>query len=293
MNHKAGFVNIVGNPNVGKSTLMNKLVGERISIITSKSQTTRHRIKGIVNTDDYQIVFSDTPGVVKPSYRMQECMLEFSRSAIIDADIILYVTDIVEDIRKNESFIKKVSYSDAPILLVINKIDLTNQDKLDELYDQWKKLLPKAEIFPMSAKVNFNIDNLFKRIIELLPEGEPFFPKDEMTDLPAKFFVSEIIREKILTTYDKEVPYSVEVQIDEFHEEPKKIVIRAIINVERDSQKGIIIGHLGETLKKVGTRARKDIEAFFQKNVYLTLYVKVEKDWRKKENNLKKFGYVK
>lgn len=293
MNHKAGFVNIVGNPNVGKSTLMNKLVGERISIITSKSQTTRHRIKGIVNTDDYQIVFSDTPGVVKPSYRMQECMLEFSRSAIIDADIILYVTDIVEDIRKNESFIQKVNYSQAPVLLVINKIDLTNQEKLDELYDQWKILLPKAEIFPMSAKANFNIDNLLKRIIELLPEGEPFFPKDEMTDLPAKFFVSEIIREKILTNYSKEVPYSVEIQIDEFHEEPNKIVIRAIINVERDSQKGIIIGHMGESLKKVGTRARRDIEAFFQKNVYLTLYVKVEKDWRKKEVDLKKFGYIK
>ena len=293
MNHKAGFVNIVGNPNVGKSTLMNKLVGERISIITSKSQTTRHRIKGIVNTDDYQIVFSDTPGVVKPSYRMQECMLEFSRSAIIDADIILYVTDIVEDIRKNESFIQKVNYSEAPVLLVINKIDLTNQEKLDELYDQWKTLLPKAEIFPMSAKANFNIDNLLKRIIELLPEGEPFFPKDEMTDLPAKFFVSEIIREKILTNYSKEVPYSVEIQIDEFHEEPNKIVIRAIINVERDSQKGIIIGHMGESLKKVGTRARKDIEAFFQKNVYLTLYVKVEKDWRKKEVDLKNFGYIK
>jgi len=293
MNHKAGFVNIVGNPNVGKSTLMNKLVGERISIITSKSQTTRHRIKGIVNTDDYQIVFSDTPGVVKPSYRMQECMLEFSRSAIIDADIILYVTDIVEDIRKNESFIQKVNYSEAPVLLVINKIDLTNQEKLDELYDQWKILLPKAEIFPMSAKANFNIDNLLKRIIELLPEGEPFFPKDEMTDLPAKFFVSEIIREKILTNYSKEVPYSVEIQIDEFHEEPNKIVIRAIINVERDSQKGIIIGHMGESLKKVGTRARKDIEAFFQKNVYLTLYVKVEKDWRKKEVDLKNFGYIK
>ena len=292
MKHKSGFVNIVGNPNVGKSTLMTRLVGEKISIITSKSQTTRHRIKGIVNEEEFQIVFSDTPGVVKPSYKMQECMLEFSKSALTDADIILYVTDVVEDIRKNEDFIEKVNQNEAPVLLVLNKIDLTNQEKLEELYDKWKQLIPRAEIFPISATENFNVDNLYKRIIALLPEGEPFFPKDELTDLPARFFVTEIIREKILLNYEKEVPYSVEVEVEEFKEDPKRINIMAVIYVERDSQKGIIIGKQGEALKKVGTEARLDIEAFFGKKVFLNLYVKVQKDWRSKERDLKNFGYV-
>ncbi|MBD9180000.1 MAG: GTPase Era [Odoribacter splanchnicus] len=292
MNHKAGFVNIVGNPNVGKSTLMNRLVGEKISIITSKSQTTRHRIKGIVNTDEYQIVFSDTPGVVKPSYKMQEYMLEFSKSALIDADIILYVTDVVESVEKNIDFIEKVNRSEAPVLLVINKIDLTTQDKLEALYEKWKSLIPRADIFPISATENFNVDNLYKRIIELLPEGEPYFPKDDLTDLPARFFVNEIIREKILQHYDKEIPYSVEVEVEEFKEDDKRIHIMAVIHVDRPSQKGIIIGHQGEALKKVGTEARLDIEAFFGKKVFLNLYVKVLKDWRNKENDLKNFGYT-
>ena len=290
--HKAGFVNIVGNPNVGKSTLMNRLVGEKISIITSKSQTTRHRIKGIVNTDDYQIVFSDTPGVVKPSYKMQEYMLEFSKSALVDADIILYVTDVVENIEKNLDFIDKVNKSDIPVLLVINKIDLTTQEKLEALFDKWKSLIPRAEIFPLSATENFNVDNLYKRIVEVLPEGEPFFPKDELTDLPSRFFVNEIIREKILQYYDKEVPYSVEVEVEEFKEDDKRINIMAVIYVERSSQKGIIIGSQGEALKKVGTQARLDIEAFFGKKVFLNLYVKVLKDWRNKDSELKNFGYA-
>ena len=290
--HKAGFVNIVGNPNVGKSTLMNRLVGEKISIITSKSQTTRHRIKGIVNTDDYQIVFSDTPGVVTPSYKMQEYMLEFSKSALVDADIILYVTDVVENIEKNLDFIDKVNKSDIPELLVINKIDLTTQEKLEALFDKWKSLIPRAEIFPLSATENFNVDNLYKRIVELLPEGEPFFPKDELTDLPSRFFVNEIIREKILQYYDKEVPYSVEVEVEEFKEDDKRINIMAVIYVERSSQKGIIIGSQGEALKKVGTQARLDIEAFFGKKVFLNLYVKVLKDWRNKDSELKNFGYA-
>ena len=284
--HKAGFVNIVGNPNVGKSTLMNRLVGEKISIITSKSQTTRHRIKGIVNTDDYQIVFSDTPGVVKPSYKMQEYMLEFSKSALVDADIILYVTDVVENIEKNLDFIDKVNKSDIPVLLVINKIDLTTQEKLEALFDKWKSLIPRAEIFPLSATENFNVDNLYKRIVELLPEGEPFFPKDELTDLPSRFFVNEIIREKILQYYDKEVPYSVEVEVEEFKEDDKRINIMAVIYVERSSQKGIIIGSQGEA------QARLDIEAFFGKKVFLNLYVKVLKDWRNKDSELKNFGYA-
>lgn len=292
MSHKSGFVNIVGNPNVGKSTLMNRLVGEKISIITSKSQTTRHRIKGIVNGEDFQIVFSDTPGVVKPSYKMQEYMLEFSKSAIIDADIILYVTDVVENIEKNLEFIDKVNRSEAPVLLVLNKIDLTNQEKLDALFDKWKELIPRAEIFPLSATENFNVDNLYKRIQELLPEGEPFFPKDELTDLPARFFVTEIIREKILVNYEREVPYSVEVEVEEFKEEPKRINIMAVIYVERDSQKGILIGHQGSALKKVGTEARIDIETFFGKKIFLNLYVKVQKDWRSKEKDLKNFGYI-
>jgi GTP-binding protein Era len=291
MPHKSGFVNIIGNPNVGKSTLMNNLVGERISIITSKSQTTRHRIKGIVNGEDFQIVYSDTPGVLKPNYKLQESMMKFSTSALVDADIILYVTDVVETIDKNQDFLKKVQNTDIPVLLILNKIDLTNQDKLVELMDVWKEKLPQAEIFPMSAKENFNVSNLFNRILELLPEGPPYFSKDEMTDLPARFFVNEIIREKVLTNYDKEIPYAVEVEVEEFKDEPKIINIMAVINVERMSQKGIIIGHQGKALKKVGTEARKDMEAFFGKKVFLKLYVKVAKDWRNKENKLKGFGY--
>lgn len=290
--HKAGFVNIVGNPNVGKSTLMNRLVGEKISIITSKSQTTRHRIKGIVNTADYQIVFSDTPGVVKPSYKMQEYMLEFSKSALVDADIILYVTDVVEKIEKNSDFIEKVNKTDAPVLLVLNKIDLIDQKRLEALYETWHQLIPRAEIFPLSATENFNVDNLFRRIVELLPEGEAYFPKEDLTDMPARFFVNEIIREKILKNYEKEVPYSVEVEVEEFKEEEKRINIMAVIYVERSSQKGILIGKGGEALKKVGTEARADIEAFFGKKVFLNLYVKVLKDWRNKENELKNFGYA-
>ncbi|PXX96015.1 GTPase Era [Marinifilum breve] len=291
MPHKSGFVNIIGNPNVGKSTLMNNLVGERISIITSKSQTTRHRIKGIVNGEDFQIVYSDTPGVLKPNYKLQESMMKFSTSALVDADIILYVTDVVETIDKNEDFLKKVQNTDIPVILILNKIDLTTQDKLVELMDMWKDKLPKAEIFPMSAKENFNVSNLFNRILELLPEGPPYFAKDEMTDLPARFFVNEIIREKVLTNYDKEIPYAVEVEVEEFKDEPKIINIMAVINVERMSQKGIIIGHQGKALKKVGTEARKDMEAFFGKKVFLKIYVKVAKDWRNKENKLKGFGY--
>ncbi|WP_282126416.1 GTPase Era [Marinifilum flexuosum] len=291
MPHKSGFVNIIGNPNVGKSTLMNNLVGERISIITSKSQTTRHRIKGIVNGEDFQIVYSDTPGVLKPNYKLQESMMKFSTSALVDADIILYVTDVVETIDKNEDFLKKVQNTDTPVILILNKIDLTTQDKLVEMMDMWKEKLPKAEIFPMSAKENFNVSNLFDRILELLPEGPPYFAKDEMTDLPARFFVNEIIREKVLTNYDKEIPYAVEVEVEEFKDEPKIINIMAVINVERMSQKGIIIGHQGKALKKVGTEARKDMEAFFGKKVFLKIYVKVAKDWRNKENKLKGFGY--
>lgn len=291
MEHKAGFVSILGNPNVGKSTLMNRLVGERLSIITNKSQTTRHRIKGIVNGENYQIVFSDTPGVVKPSYKMQEYMLDFSKSAIVDADIILYVTDTVESIDKNMDFIEKVKASEVPILLVINKVDLSNPEKLDALFDRWKELIPKAEVFPISATENFNVDNLYKRILELLPEGEPYFDKEDLTDMPARFFVNEIIREKILLNYEKEIPYSVEVVVEEFKEDDHRINISAVINVERDSQKGIIIGKQGASLKKVGTEARKDIEAFFGKKVFLSLYVKVLKDWRNKESDLKQFGY--
>ncbi len=291
MPHRSGFVNIIGNPNVGKSTLMNNLVGERISIITSKSQTTRHRIKGIVNGDDFQIVYSDTPGVLQPNYKLQESMMKFSTSALVDADVILYVTDVIETIDKNEEFLKKVQNSDIPVLLLINKIDLTDQERLNKLVDRWKVTLPKAEIFPMSATENFNVPNLFNRILELLPEGPPFFAKDELTDKPSRFFVNEIIREKILTNYDKEIPYSVEVAVEEFKDEPKMISIMAVINVERTSQKGIIIGHQGKALKKVGTEARLDMEKFFGKKVFLKLYVKVAKDWRSKDSQLKNFGY--
>lgn len=289
--HKSGFVNIVGNPNVGKSTLMNALVGEKISIITSKAQTTRHRIMGIVNGEDFQIVYSDTPGVLKPNYKLQESMLNFSTGALTDADIILYVTDVVESFDKNQSFLEKVKKQSAPVMLIINKIDLTNQEKLIELVEKWEKVLPDTEIIPISATNNFNLDHLLKRIKAQLPDSPPFFEKDALTDKPARFFVTEIIREKILTNYDKEVPYSVEVVVESFKEDKKMIHINAVIYVERDSQKGIIIGQGGKMLKKVGTEARKDIESFFDKKVFLELYVKVEKDWRNKENKLKDFGY--
>jgi len=289
--HKSGFVNIVGNPNVGKSTLMNALVGEKISIITSKAQTTRHRIMGIVNGEDFQIVYSDTPGVLKPNYKLQESLLNFSTGALTDADIILYVTDVVESLDKNQSFLEKVKKQSAPVMLIINKIDLTNQEKLIELVEKWKEVLPDTEIIPISATNNFNLDHLLKRIKAQLPDSPPFFEKDALTDKPARFFVTEIIREKILTNYDKEVPYSVEVVVESFKEDKKMIHINAVIYVERDSQKGIIIGQGGKMLKKVGTEARKDIESFFDKKVFLELYVKVEKDWRNKENKLKDFGY--
>lgn len=290
--HKAGFVNIVGNPNVGKSTLMNSLVGERISIITSKAQTTRHRIMGIVNTDDMQIVYSDTPGVLDPNYRLQHTMLAFSQSALQDADVLLYVTDVVETPTKNMAFIEKVKKQQAPIILVINKIDLTDQTKLEQLVQTWKELLPTAEIIPISALQKFNLEYILRRIKELLPESPPFFEKDALTDKPARFFVTEIIREKILEVYDKEIPYACEVLVERFKEDKNMIHINAIIFVERDSQKGIIIGRQGSALKKVGTMSRKDIETFFQKKVFLELHVKVEKDWRSRDNKLKSFGYM-
>jgi len=289
--HKSGFVNIVGNPNVGKSTLMNALVGERISIITSKAQTTRHRILGIVNGEDFQIVYSDTPGVLKPNYRLQESMLNFSKSALTDADVLLYVTDIFDTYDKNEEFIEKVKLNPAPLLLIINKIDLTDEEKLIELVEKWKELLPKAEIYPVSAINKFNVDAVFSRIKSLLPESPAFFEKDQLTDKPARFFVTEIIREKILMNYEKEIPYSVEVEVEQFQEDDRLIRINAVIYVERDSQKGIIIGHAGKSLKKVGTEARKDMEVFFEKKVFLELFVKVEKDWRNKDSKLKGFGY--
>ena len=291
MKHKAGFVNIVGNPNVGKSTLTNKLVGERLSIITSKAQTTRHRVLGIVNEEDYQIVFSDTPGVLKPNYKLQESMLRFSKTALQDADIIIYMTDVVEKMDKNSDFLNSVKKTSSPVILVINKIDESNPEKLDELVSTWKEELPKAEIYPMSALHGFNTDNLMKRIKELLPECDPYFDKDALTDKPTRFFVSEIIREKILLYYQKEIPYSVEVEIEEFKDKDKQIDIRAIIHVARDSQKGIIIGHQGNALKKTGTEARKDIEKFLDKKVFLQLYVKVNKDWRDKDRSLRNFGY--
>lgn len=290
--HKSGFVNIVGNPNVGKSTLMNVLVGEKISIITSKAQTTRHRILGIVNTDEYQIVYSDTPGVLRPNYKLQESMLGFSQSALNDADVLLYMTDVVETIDKNEEFLQKVQRTDAPVLLLINKIDQTNQKELENMVAKWHELLPKAEIYPISALNKFNIAAIQKRILELLPDSPPYFEKDAMTDRPARFFVTEIIREKILLYYQKEIPYAVEVVVEEFKEEKDIINIRALIIVERDAQKGIIIGHQGIAIKKVGTMARKDIERFFDKKVFLEMYVKVEKDWRSRDNLLQRFGYI-
>lgn len=291
MAHKSGFVNILGNPNVGKSSLMNLLVGERISIITSKSQTTRHRIKGIVNTEDYQIVFSDTPGVLKPNYKLQESMRNFSESALTDADVVVLVTDVVEKVGKNRDFLDKIAKQSAPVLLIVNKIDLSSQERVLELQEEWKKIIPQAEFFFTSVLHKFNVEYLLERIVELLPEAAPYFPKDELTDLPARFFVTEIIREKILEEYDKEIPYAVEVLVDNFKDTEKIINIGAVIHVERDSQKPIIIGKGGQSIKRVGTEARKDIEAFFGKKVFLELFVKVLKDWRKNDRHLKNFGY--
>ena len=289
--HKAGFVNIVGNPNVGKSTLMNQLVGERISIATFKAQTTRHRIMGIVNTDDMQIVFSDTPGVLKPNYKMQEMMLAFSESALADADVLLYVTDVIENPEKNMEFLEKVKKMQIPVLLLINKIDQSDPKKLGDIVEKWHSLLPNAEILPISAKNKFGTDMLLKRIKELLPESPAFFDKDQLTDKPARFFVSEIIREKILLYYDKEIPYSVEVRVERFKEDEKRIHINAVIYVERDSQKGIIIGHQGIALKTVNTESRKALEKFFDKKIFLETFVKVDKDWRSSQRELDAFGY--
>ena len=302
--HKAGFVNIVGNPNVGKSTLMNQLVGERISIATFKAQTTRHRIMGIVNTDDMQIVFSDTPGVLKPNYKLQESMLAFSESALTDADVLLYVTDVVEDPEKNREFLDKVAKMTIPVILLINKIDAVpeeenakgkkrdaNNEWLGKIVLKWHELLPNAEILPISAENKFGVDILLKRIKELLPDSPPYFDKEQLTDKPARFFVSEIIREKILLYYDKEIPYSVEVRCDSFKEDDKRIHIMATIYVERDSQKGIIIGHQGVAIKKVNTEARKTLEKFFDKSIFLETFVKVDKDWRSNDRELSQFGY--
>lgn len=289
--HKAGFVNIVGNPNVGKSTLMNALVGERVSIATFKAQTTRHRIMGIYNTDEMQIVFSDTPGVLKPNYKLQESMLNFSTSALTDADILLYVTDVVEKPDKNEDFVSRVARLDVPVLLLINKIDLSNQEELTAVVEAWRDRLPRAEIVPISAANKFGVDYLMKRIKELLPDSPPYFGKDQWTDKPARFFVTEIIREKILLYYDKEIPYAVEVVVEQFKEDERKIHIHAVIYVERESQKGIIIGRQGRALKKVATEARRELERFFGKSIFLETFVKVDKDWRSSDKELRSFGY--
>ena len=289
--HRSGFVNIVGNPNVGKSTLMNLLVGERVSIITSKAQTTRHRIMGIVNTPELQIVYSDTPGVLRPNYKLQESMLEFSESALGDADVLLYVTDTVETADKNEFFLERVRGVKCPVLLLINKVDLTTQAELEALVERWHQELPEVEIIPLSALNNFNVQPLKKRIESLIPPSPPYFEKDALTDKPARFFVTEIIREKILLYYQKEIPYSVEVVVEAFREEEARIHIQALIIVERDSQKGIIIGHKGVALKKVGSMARRDMERFFEKKIFLELFVKVEKDWRNRDNLLRAYGY--
>jgi GTPase len=291
MAHKSGFVNIIGNPNVGKSTIMNALVGERLSIITSKMQTTRHRIKGIVNGDDFQIVYSDTPGILKPNYKLQETMMKFVDTALIDADIILYVTDVVEDATKNQEYIDRIRKSDIPVIVLINKIDLSNQEAVINLYQHWTSIFPGATVFPVSGTEKFNLTPVFDRILELLPEGEPFFPKDELTDRNERFFMQEIIREKILLHYQKEIPYSTEVEVEEFKEEAGIIRIRAIIFVERDSQKGIIIGKSGSALKRVGTEARQEAEEFFGKKIFLEIYVKIAKEWREKESSLRRFGY--
>lgn len=291
MSYKSGFVNIVGNPNVGKSTLMNLFVGERISIATFKSQTTRHRIMGILNMDDCQIVFSDTPGVLKPVYKLQKSMRNFSEEALTDVDVLLYVTDVLESVEKNKDFIDKVNALSVPKLLLINKIDLINQKRLIELVEMWKKLIPDAEIYPVSAKARFNVDQVLARIKELLPENPPYFDQDQLTDRPVKFFVSEIIREKILLYYDKEIPYSVEVVVEQYKAEKQIVRIEAVIYVERDSQKGIIIGHQGVALKKVSTEARRSLEKFLGKKVFLRIFVKVDKNWRNSDKELASFGY--
>ena len=291
MAHKSGFVNIIGNPNVGKSTIMNRLVGEKLSIITSKMQTTRHRIKGIVNGDDFQIVYSDTPGILKPNYKLQENMMKFVDTALLDADVILYVTDVVERIDKHTEYLERIQKTEIPVLILINKIDLSNQEKVTELISQWKELVPNAFILPISATEGFNVAPIFDLIMERLPEGPAYFDKDELTDRNERFFAQEIIREKILLHYEKEVPYSVEVAIESFKEDEKILHIMAVIYVNRDTQKGIIIGHQGKAIKRVGTEARKDIEEFFSKKVFLELFVKVNKDWRDKDNALRSFGY--
>jgi GTP-binding protein Era len=289
--HKAGFVNIIGNPNVGKSTLMNALVGERLSIITSKAQTTRHRILGIVNGEDFQVVFSDTPGIIKPAYALQESMMGFVRTALDDADVLLYMVEVGQQGLKDEAFLEKIRQSPVPVLLLINKIDTTDQETLEQQVAYWSETLPRAEIHPISALERFNIQTIFDRILDLLPEGPPFFPKDQLTDKPERFFVSEIIREKILQHYKKEIPYAVEIEVEAFEEGEDLIRIGAVIMVERDSQKGILIGHKGSALKRVGSEARKDLETFFDKKVYLELYVKVNKNWRSDARQLRRFGY--
>lgn len=291
MQHKSGFVNIMGNPNVGKSTLMNELVGERLAIITSKAQTTRHRIMGIISGENFQIVYSDTPGILDPKYKLHESMMKSVSSAFADADLIIYVTDVIEKTNKNQKFLNRLKDKDIPVLLVINKIDLSKQEFVNQLSKQWKEILPKAEIIPVSALHKFNIDKLFNKILEILPDGPAYYPKDSLTDRPERFFVSEIIREKLILSYRQEIPYSVEVGIDSFKESEKLIRIRSIIYVIRDSQKGIIIGHGGKALKKVGIEARTDIEKFLGKKVYLELFVKVNKDWRNKTGQLRNFGY--
>lgn len=291
MNHKSGFVNIIGNPNVGKSTIMNTLVGEKISIITSKMQTTRHRIKGIVSGDDFQIVYSDTPGILKPNYKLQENMMKFVDTALIDGDVILYVTDVVEKFDKNSEYLEKVKKTDIPVILLINKIDLSDQESVMKLIGLWQEQLPEATVLPISAKEAFNVAPIFDMILDKLPEGPPYFSKDDLTDRNERFFVQEIIREKILLYYQKEVPYSVEIEVEEFVEEEKLLNIRAIIHVNRETQKGIIIGHQGRAIKRVGTDARKDIEEFFDKKVFLELYVKVNKNWREEDQKLRGFGY--
>ncbi len=291
MKHKAGFVNIIGNPNVGKSTLMNVLIGEKLSIITSKAQTTRHRILGIVNEEDYQVVFSDTPGIIKPAYELQESMMDFVKTAFEDADVLIYMVETGEKDLKNEAFFDKIKQVKIPVLLLLNKIDKSSQDLLEQQVAYWKETVPNAEIHPISALENFNIPTVMKRIVELLPESPPFYPKDQLTDKPERFFVNETIREKILMHYKKEIPYSVEIETEEFKEENKIIRIRSVIMVERDTQKGIIIGHKGSALKRVGTEARKDLEKFFGKKIFMELYVKVNKNWRSNNSQLKRFGY--
>lgn len=289
--HKAGFVNIIGNPNVGKSTLMNALVGERLSIITSKAQTTRHRILGIVNGDEFQIVFSDTPGIIKPAYELQNSMMDFVKSAFEDADVLIYMVEIGEKELKDEAFFNKIIHAKIPVLLLLNKIDKSNQEQLDEQVQLWKEKVPNAKLIPISALENFNIQNVFDSIIELLPESPAYYPKDALTDKPERFFVNETIREKILLNYDKEIPYAVEIETEEFIEDENIIRIRSVIMVERDTQKGIIIGHKGTALKKVGMQARTDLEKFFGKQIHIELYVKVNKDWRSNAFQLRRFGY--